>query len=114
MDKEVALVNLAKTGMLKIPMATILLIIPGLRIEVMRMALKTAGKPYRTSAIRMMASSGQPREKAAREPKRIPKAIPIDTVTNPTRMELAEPFMTRLKISLPYWSVPNQWRDRGP
>jgi len=47
-------------------------------------------------------------QKAARDPRKIPKPIPIETATNPTMMELIDPFMTRLKISLPYWSVPNQ------
>ena len=44
-DSDVERVNLAKMGMLKIPMAIMLLIIPGPRMEVMRMALSTAGNP---------------------------------------------------------------------
>jgi hypothetical protein len=45
MEREVTRVNLAKIGILNIPMAIMLFTTPGPRIEVMRMALRIAGNP---------------------------------------------------------------------
>ena len=44
-QSDVARVTLAKMGMLKIPIAIILFTIPGPKIEVIKMALRTAGNP---------------------------------------------------------------------
>ena len=44
-EREVARVNRAKMGILKIPIAIMLLMIPGPRIDVISIALRTAGNP---------------------------------------------------------------------
>ena len=37
----------------------------------------------------------------------------IITVANPTRREILAPYITRLRISLPYWSVPKICSEYG-
>ena len=104
----------AKTGMLKMPMATIALSAPGPKTAVMRIAMTSEGKAKIRSLPRMISSSGQlPRRAAAARPSGTPSPAPIPTATKATEIEVRAPTMIIVSMSRPKWSVPSQCRALG-
>ena len=83
------------------PMATMLIPIPGLKTAENRSAERMAGNPCTASISRMNPSSSQPPKYPESIPSSTPIPIPIPTAMTPTEMEVTAPVMIRESKSRP-------------
>ena len=101
-DIAAPLVTLAKTGILKIPIAKIALKAEGPNTAVIKIAITNDGKAKIRSFPRMiMSSNNEPRHEAEIKPKGTPKNIPRHTAIKATDKEVFHPIIIIEKISLP-------------
>ena len=100
----------AKTGMLKMPMATMALTAEGPTMAVIMIAISSAGKAKIRSLKRITTSSSRlPRVAAASSPSGTPPSMPIPTASKATAIDVRAPTMIIDRISRPKWSVPSRW-----
>ncbi len=106
-------VSRAKTGTLKMPIASIALAAPGPASAVIITAVSSAGKAKARSVARITSSSIQPPRAAASAPIGTPKPTPTATAITATAIELCAPAITIDSTSRPNGSVPSGCASEG-
>ena len=97
-----ARVRRAKTGILKIPIATIAFTADAPKTAVIRIAITKEGNANIRSFPRIIISSiKHPRRAAEKSPKGTPIVTPIPTASNATAIDVRAPIMIIEKISRP-------------
>ena len=101
-DIAAPLVTLAKTGILKIPIAKIALKAEGPNTAVIKIAITNDGKAkIRSFPLIIISSNNEPRHEAEIKPKGTPKNNPRPTAIKATDKEVCPPIIIIEKISLP-------------
>ena len=101
-DIAAPLVTLAKTGILKTPIAKIALKAEGPNTAVIKIAITNDGKAkIRSFPLIIISSNNEPRHEAEIKPKGTPKNNPRPTAIKATDKEVCPPIIIIEKISLP-------------
>src|SRR5882672_5682484 len=97
--------------MIAVAMTMFAIVLPS--AATMPMARTKSGNAMIVSVIRVTILSVQPPKKPAQAPPRLPRANEIATAETAIARSSRAATMTRLRISRPIWSVPNQCRHVG-
>src|SRR5437762_2999079 len=95
------------------PIARIVVVIPGPRIATTASASSSTGNANMTSTTRMNTVSTQPPRYPATTPTVTPTTTANATLTTATRIDACVATRTRDNTSRPSSSVPNQWSPPG-
>src|ERR1700761_712907 len=95
------------------PMAIIELVSPGPSAATMISASSRYGNASSTSTSRITTASTRPAKKPATSPMEQPSTSASPSATTTASSAVRVPNITRLNMSRPYWSAPNQWSADG-
>src|SRR5438132_12884182 len=99
--------------MVTTPTATIAVVRRGERSAAITIARSTPGSANMMSTRLMTPSPKAPPRYAASTPSVSPRPSPTRTTPTPAPSEMRAPCTTRVRISLPNWSVPMRWANEG-
>ena len=94
-------------------MAMMTVTVPEPSAIAMAIASIRSGKACMNSMMRWLTMSNRPPRKPQARPQKDPSVVPSSTAAKATISEVRLPWMTRLSVSRPIWSVPNQWLSLG-
>ena len=95
-------------GIRVIAMAMMTVTVPEPSAMAIAMASIRSGKDWRNSMMRWLTMSNRPPRKPQARPQSDPSVVPSSTAAKATMSEVRLPWMTRLSVSRPIWSVPNR------
>src|SRR5438445_3598168 len=99
--------------MVTTPTATIAVVRRGERSAAMTIARSTPGSANMMSTRLITPSPKAPPRYPASTPNASPRPSPTRTTPTPALSEMRAPCTTRVRISLPNWSVPMMWSNEG-